>query len=110
MKITYNWLKEFIDIDDLSPQEVADILTDVGIEVDSVRYAAENLEKVVTGKIVEITKHPNADRLKICQVDVGDTVLQIVTGADNVFEGAVVPVALHGSKLPIGIRIKKKQA
>ena len=109
MKITYNWLKEFIDIDDLSPQEVADILTDVGIEVDSVRYAAENLEKVVTGKIIEITKHPNADRLKICQVDVGDTVLQIVTGADNVYEGAVVPVALHGSKLPIGVRIKRSK-
>ncbi len=109
MKITYNWLKEFIDIDDLSPQEVADILTDVGIEVDSVRYAAENLEKVVTGKIIEITKHPNADRLRICQVDVGDTVLQIVTGADNVYEGAVVPVALHGSKLPIGVRIKKSK-
>ena len=109
MKITYNWLKEFIDIEDLSPQEVADVLTDVGIEVDSVRYAAENLEKVVTGKITEITKHPNADRLKICQVDVGDTVLQIVTGADNVYEGAVVPVALHGSKLPIGVRIKRSK-
>lgn len=109
MKITYNWLKEFIDIDDLSPQEVADVLTDVGIEVDSVRYAAENLEKVVTGKIVEISKHPNADRLRICQVDVGDTVLQIVTGADNVYEGAVVPVALHGSKLPVGVRIKRSK-
>ncbi len=109
MKVTYNWLKEFIDIDDLTPQDVADILTDIGIEVDSVRYAAENLEKVVTGKIVEITKHPNADKLKICQVDVGDTTLQIVTAADNVFEGAIVPVALHGSKLPTGIRIKKSK-
>ncbi len=109
MKVTYNWLKEFIDIDDLTPHDVANILTDIGIEVDSVKYAAENLEKVVTGKIVEITKHPNADKLKICQVDVGDTVLQIVTGADNVFEGAIVPVALHGSKLPIGIRIKKSK-
>ncbi len=109
MRITYNWLKEFIDIDDLSPQQVADILTDVGIEVDSLRYAAENLEKVVTGRIVEISKHPNADRLRICQVDVGDTVLQIVTGAENVFEGAVVPVALHGSKLPIGVRIKRSK-
>ncbi|WP_163328380.1 phenylalanine--tRNA ligase subunit beta [Desulfurobacterium thermolithotrophum] len=109
MRITYNWLKEFIDIEDLSPQEIANILTDVGIEVDSVRYAAENLEKVVTGKIVEITKHPNADKLKICQVDVGNEVLQIVTGADNVFEGAVVPVALHGSRLPIGVRIKRSK-
>ncbi|WP_456419204.1 phenylalanine--tRNA ligase subunit beta [Thermovibrio sp.] len=109
MKITYRWLNEFIDISDLSAQEVAEILTDVGIEVDSVRYAGENLEKVVTGKIVEISKHPNADRLKICQVDVGETVLQIVTGADNVFEGAVVPVALHGAKLPTGVRIKKSK-
>ncbi|WP_456456015.1 phenylalanine--tRNA ligase subunit beta [Thermovibrio sp.] len=109
MKITYNWLKEFIDIEDYSPQQVADILTDVGIEVDSVRYAAENLEKVVVGKIIEISKHPNADRLKICQVDVGDSVLQIVTGADNVFEGAFVPVALHGAKLPVGVRIKKSK-
>jgi phenylalanyl-tRNA synthetase beta chain len=107
MKITYNWLNEFIDVSDLSPEEVAEILTDVGIEVDSVRYAGENIEKVITGRIIEISKHPNADRLRICQVDVGDTVLQIVTGADNVFENAVVPVALHGSKLPSGIRIKK---
>ena len=109
MKITYKWLNELIDVSDLSPQEVAEILTDAGIEVDSVRYAGENLEKVVTGKIIEISKHPNADRLKICQVDVGDTVLQIVTGADNVFEGAVVPVALHGAKLPTGVRIKKSK-
>ncbi len=109
MRITYNWLKEFIDLEDYSPQQVAEILTNVGIEVDSVRYAGESLEKVVVGKIIEISKHPNADRLKICQVDVGDTVLQIVTGADNVFEGAFVPVALHGAKLPVGVRIKKSK-
>ncbi|WP_457568222.1 phenylalanine--tRNA ligase subunit beta [Desulfurobacterium sp.] len=107
MKITYNWLKEFIDIEDLTPQEVADIMTDVGIEVDALTYAGKDIEKVVIGKILTIEKHPNADKLKICQVDVGDTVLQIVTGADNIFEGAIIPVALHGSKLPSGIRIKK---
>ncbi|TCK06717.1 phenylalanine--tRNA ligase subunit beta [Phorcysia thermohydrogeniphila] len=109
MRITYRWLQEFIDIGELSAKEVADILTDVGIEVDSVSYAAEGIEKVVTGKIVELKKHPNADRLKICKVDVGDTVLQIVTGADNVFEGAVVPVALHGARLPNGVRIKRSK-
>ncbi|WP_456435713.1 phenylalanine--tRNA ligase subunit beta [Thermovibrio ammonificans] len=107
MKITYNWLKEFIEIDDLSAKEVADLLTDAGIEVDAVYNPAEEVEKVVIGKITEISKHPNADRLRICQVDVGDTVLQIVTGADNVYEGAVVPVALHGAKLPGGVRIKR---
>ncbi len=109
MKIGYNWLKEFIEIDDIPAEEIAQILTDIGIEVDSVRYAAENIERVVTGKIIEISKHPNADKLKICQVDVGNTTVQIVTGADNVYEGAVVPVALHGSKLPIGIKIKKSK-
>ncbi len=109
MKISYNWLKEFIDLEGISAEDVAQILTDIGIEVDSVRYVAENLENVVTGKIIEISKHPNADKLKICQVDVGNTVLQIVTGADNVYEGAIVPVALHGSKLPVGIRIKKSK-
>ena len=107
MKITYNWLKEFIEIDDLSAKEVADLLTDAGIEVDAVYNPAEEVEKVVIGRITEISKHPNADRLRICQVDVGDTVLQIVTGADNVYEGAVVPVALHGAKLPGGVRIKR---
>ncbi|SNR66111.1 phenylalanine--tRNA ligase subunit beta [Desulfurobacterium atlanticum] len=109
MRITYNWLKEFINIEDYSAEEIADILTDIGIEVDSVYYAGKDIEKVVIGKILTIEKHPNADKLKICQVDIGDTVLQIVTGADNIFEGAVVPVALHGSKLPIGIRIKKSK-
>jgi phenylalanyl-tRNA synthetase beta chain len=96
-------------MEELSPEEVAELLTDVGIEVDSVRYAAEGIEKVVTGKIVELSKHPNADRLKICQVDVGDTVIQVVTGADNVYEGAVVPVALHGARLPNGVRIKRSK-
>jgi phenylalanyl-tRNA synthetase beta chain len=109
MKITYKWLKELIDIEELSPEEVAELLTDVGIEVDSVRYAAEGIEKVVTGKIVELSKHPNADRLKICQVDIGDTVIQVITGADNVYEGAVVPVALHGARLPNGVRIKRSK-
>ncbi|MEO2083839.1 MAG: phenylalanine--tRNA ligase subunit beta, partial [Desulfurobacteriaceae bacterium] len=109
MRITYNWLKEFIDLEGISPQEVADILTDIGIEVDSLWNPGAEIEKVVTGKVLEISKHPNADRLKICQVDVGDTVLQIVTGADNVFEGAVVPVALHGSRLAGGVRIKRSK-
>ncbi|WP_242823429.1 secondary thiamine-phosphate synthase enzyme YjbQ, partial [Thermobrachium celere] len=61
----------------------------------------------VTGKIIKTEKHPNADKLTICQVDVKDEVLQIVTGADNIKEGDIVPVALHGSTLPGGVKIKK---
>ena len=109
MRITYNWLKEFINIEDYSAEEIADIFTDIGIEVDSVSYVGKDIEKVVVGKIVSIEKHPNADKLKICQVDVGNGVIQIVTGADNIFEGAVIPVALHGAKLPIGIKIKRSK-
>ena len=63
---------------------------------------------MVVGRIVKLEKHPDADKLQICQIDVGDQEpLQIVTGADNVFEGALVPVALCGSELPNGMKIKK---
>ena len=108
MRITYNWLKEFIDLE-ASPEEVAQTLTDLGIEVNSLRNASEGIEKVVVGRVEEVSKHPNADRLKICLVNVGDSTVQIVTGADNVYEGAKVPVALVGARLPGGIRIKKSR-
>ena len=107
MRITYNWLLEFIDVSDLSPFEVADILTNIGIEVEGVENPAKEIEGVLTGKILEIKKHPNADRLLICKVDVGrEKPLQIITGAKNVFESAVVPVALHGARIKTG-RIKR---
>ncbi|MBP3345164.1 MAG: phenylalanine--tRNA ligase subunit beta [Clostridia bacterium] len=106
MKVTYNWLKEMIDIN-ISPEELAKKLTSAGMEVEEIIYQNKHLHHVVVGKILKIEKHPQADRLVVCQVDVGNEVLQIITAATNVFEGAVVPVSLEGADLVNGIKISK---
>jgi len=100
MKISYNWLQEFIDLD-LSPEELADKLTLIGLEVEEIEEYGTMLEGVVVGKVLEIKSHPNADRLKICSVDLGDETVQIVCGANNVAAGQKVPVATVGSTLPV---------
>lgn len=100
MKISYNWLQEFIDLD-LNPEELADKLTLIGLEVEEVEEYGTMLEGVVVGKVLETKSHPNADRLKICSVDLGKETVQIVCGANNVAAGQKVPVATVGSTLPI---------
>ena len=106
MRVSYNWLKEYVKLD-LSPQELANKLTMAGIEVDSVEYLGEGIDNVVTGQITDVVDHPNADKLVICQVDIGTEVIQIVTGAPNVVNGGKVAVALIGCHLPNGVKIKK---
>ncbi|MBR1805451.1 MAG: phenylalanine--tRNA ligase subunit beta [Selenomonadaceae bacterium] len=107
MQVSTKWLKDYIDID-LTADELADKFTLAGIPVENVIHAGAGLEKVVTGKIVELTAHPDSDHLQICQMDVGaENLLQIVTGAPNVAEGQVVPVALVGANLPCGKKISK---
>ena len=102
MKVSYNWLKTFIDFD-YSPQELSDILTMLGLEVAGFEETGGipgNLEGVVVGFVVSAEKHPNADRLKVCKVDIGaDEPLSIVCGAPNVAAGQKVPVALVGTTL-----------
>ncbi len=105
MKISYNWLKDFVDLD-VSAQELADRLTVSGFEVEEVQHMNEHLHDVYVGHITKIEKHPEADRLVVCQVDVGTKTVQIVTSATNVFEGAFVPVSLDGADLVNGIKIK----
>lgn len=105
MKVSYKWLKDFVDIDE-SAESVAQKLTSSGFEVEDMIYMNEHLHDVYVGKIVKIEKHPEADRLLICQVDVGSKTVQIVTSATNVFEGAHVPVSLDGADLANGIKIK----
>jgi phenylalanyl-tRNA synthetase beta chain len=100
MKISYNWLQEFIDLD-LSPEELADKLTLIGLEVEGIEEFGSTLEGVIVGEVLETKPHPNADRLKVCTVDLGEETVQIVCGADNVAEGQKVPVATVGSTLPI---------
>ena len=106
MKVTYNWLKEMVDIN-ISPEELAKKLTSAGMEVEEIIYQNEHLHDVVVGKILKIEKHPNADKLVVCQVNIGREIVQIITAATNVFEGALVPVSLEGADLVNGIKISK---
>jgi len=108
MKVSYNWLMDYVDVD-LSPQELAAKLTARGVVVETLTYANPGVEGVVVGRVVEIERHPNADTLWVCQVDVGHgRILQILTGAQNVTRGALVPAAIPGSKLPGMVMETKK--
>src|ERR1700749_4875164 len=102
MKISYNWLKDYIDID-LPAQEAAVILTDIGLEVEEVKEfngIGNGLKGLVVGWVKHVEKHPDADRLRITKVDIGTgEELQIVCGAPNVAEGQKVVVAPVGAKL-----------
>lgn len=109
MLVPIDWLKDIIKIE-ATPQEIADKLLLHSTEVEEIIDKSNQLDKVVIGKIESIAKHPNADKLVICQVDIGERdFLQIVTGAPNVFEGAVVPVAMDGANLPNGTKIKTSE-
>lgn len=100
MKISYNWLSEFINLE-LSPEETAEKLTLIGLEVEEVSSYGSKLEGVVIGEVLHVKEHPNADRLQICSVNLGDEEVQIICGADNVAAGQKVPVATVGTTLPI---------
>lgn len=107
MNLPINWLKEYVDID-CDIKTFIDEMTLSGSKVETVENKGDAISKVVVGKIIDIKKHPDADKLVVTQVDVGqDEPIQIVTGADNVFVGAYVPVALDGSTLAGGTKIKK---
>ena len=106
MKISLNQLKNYVDIN-VPVEELCDRMVMAGFEVEEIVDLSENMKNVVVGKIENIVAHPDSDHLLICQVNVGSETLQIVTGAQNVFEGAYVPAALHDSYLPNGAHIKK---
>lgn len=107
MNLPLSWLKDYMNTDGISEQEYADRLTMSGSIVEGIKNLGAEFKNVVVGRITKIEKHPDADKLVVCQVDVGDEEIQIVTGAPNVFEGAVVPVAKHKSTLPGGVKITK---
>lgn len=100
MKVSYNWLNEFIDLP-LSPEETAEKLTLIGLEVEEIEEYGSSLDGVIVGEVLEVREHPNADRLQVCDVNLGDSKTQIVCGAKNVAAGQKVPVATVGSTLPI---------
>ena len=107
MKISLNTLKYYVDIN-TSVEELCDKMVMAGFEVESIEKQGDNLVNVVVGKIEKIEPHQDSDHLQICQINVGkDELVQIVTGAQNVFEGALVPAALDDSYLPCGAHIVK---
>jgi len=106
MIVTRKWLEEFIDLSDVSSEEIIATLNRIGQEVEGYKKI-EIPQNVVIGEVIECNKHPNADKLNICKVNVGEEELQIVCGASNVAAGQYVPVALIGAVLPGEFKIKK---
>jgi phenylalanyl-tRNA synthetase beta chain len=108
MNVSYQWLSEYVDLEGLSPQTLAELMTRGGIEIDNVISRNEGVSGVVVGYVKSREKHPDADKLSVCIVDAGQGEdLQIVCGAPNVNAGQKVPVALIGAKLPGGLTIKR---
>ncbi len=107
MKISFNWLAEFVDIRDIDPAEVGHKLTMSTSEIEGIEEAGDDLERVVVGKIIDVKQHPQADKLFLTKIDVGNEVLDIISGAPNTKKGTHVPVALIGARLPGGTRVKK---
>ena len=108
MKVSLEWLRELVDVDQ-SAEELAETLTRGGIEVEDVANLNKGFEKVVIGEIVSLTKHPEADRLLVCAVNVGQEEIAIVTGAQNLQVGDRIPVALVGATLPNELSIRKSK-
>lgn len=108
MYISVNWLKDYIKIPaKLKPKDIADGLTGHTVEVEGLIDHAEQFNNVVVGKVLEVNKHPNADRLRLVVIDIKKEKLNIVCGAPNIAVGQLVPVALIGAKLPNGLEIKE---
>jgi phenylalanyl-tRNA synthetase beta chain len=107
MDISYKWLKEYTPLK-ADPKTFMHEMCMTGTEVKGYRCPADEIKNVVVGKILSINSHPNADKLLVCKVDIGEEEpVQIITGAHNIAEGDLVPVAKDGSSLPGGKKINK---
>ncbi|WP_019414211.1 phenylalanine--tRNA ligase subunit beta [Paenisporosarcina sp. TG20] len=107
MLVSTKWLADYISIKGLDPAELAEKITRSGIEVDAIIDRSQGMKNVVVGYVLECKKHPEADKLNICQVDVGEEVTQIICGAENIAANQKVIVARPGAVLSGGIKIKK---
>lgn len=108
MKVSLNWLKEFVDID-MPPEKLADALTMAGLEVEEIERKGQQLHEFVVGKILDIKPHSNSDRLSVCEVDAGAKTLSVVCGATNMKTGDLSPLALPGTRLADGTKIKESR-
>src|SRR5256885_4320719 len=105
MRISYEWLGDFVDLEGVTAKDAADVLTRLGVEVESLVMA--DLSQIVVGKVLEQIKHPKSrNDLWVHQVDLGDHVEQIIAGAPNATVGSLVPVALPGTTVPNGKLVK----
>ncbi|GIN22123.1 MAG TPA: phenylalanine--tRNA ligase subunit beta [Bacillus bacterium] len=108
MLVSYKWLQEYVNLNDVSAAELAEKITRSGIEVDGVVQLSEGVKDVVVGEVLDCNQHPQADKLKICKVDIGEgEPVQIICGAPNVAKGQKVPVAKAGAVLPGNFKIKR---
>lgn len=108
MNVTYNWLKEFVDFD-LTPEQLADVLTMLGLEVDAMEKQGCGLDDVVVARVEEKKQHPNADKLSLCRVNNGTEVFDVVCGAQNFKQGDTVALAQIGATLPGDFKIKRSK-
>jgi phenylalanyl-tRNA synthetase beta chain len=108
MKVTLNWLKDYVD-SDLSADELSHRLTMVGLEVDAMEHHGGGLDSVVVARLAEVSPHPEADRLTVCKVETGNETIQVVCGAKNHKTGDLVAFAQVGTVLPGDFKIKKSK-
>jgi len=107
MKVPVKWLNDYVNIETLDEKKLIDKLVLTGSNNEGCEKICDSIKNVVVGKITKISSHPNADKLCVCQVDLGDESVQIVTGATNIRQGDYVPIAKHGAVIAGGIKIKK---
>jgi len=107
MKVTLNWLKDYVDFN-LSADELSHRLTMVGLEVDAMERLGEGLDSVIVALLDDVRQHPDADRLTICTVKTGSVTQQVVCGAQNHKTGDLVALAQVGTVLPGNFKIKKQ--
>src|SRR6201989_2251827 len=109
MKFSVSWLREFVDLPN-NPEDIAELLTGAGIETKNIEARGAKVDNVIVSQIIASSRHPNADRLSVCEVDDGSgTKRQIVCGATNYKVGDKVPLAIPGAKLPNGTEIRKRK-
>ena len=108
MRASVNWLKDYVNID-ASPHDLAEHLTMAGLEVETLDPVGHSLQDIVAAKILSVTVHPDADRLFLCRVDAGNGEVPVVCGAPNLEEGTLVPMALPGTVLPGGMKVKESR-
>lgn len=106
MRLTLNWLKDHVDTDGMTPEELAHRLTMAGLEVEALEPLGRGLEEVTAARVLGVAPHPDADRLTVCTVDAGQGEVEVVCGAPNVHEGMITAYAAPGTRLPNGVAVK----